>query len=102
MEKKIFWPLNHSSPFVIGARRPHPWICGLLFFNSNKAQAVQRWSRGGQGQQEEPEVTGKPALCRLLADAPAFSSEAAPVGFALHCLGLTLSSQLFLSQVSFP
>lgn len=40
-------------------------------------------------------MTGKPALCLLLVDAPAFSSEAAPVGFTLHCLGLTLSSQLF-------
>lgn len=40
-------------------------------------------------------MTGKPALCLLLADAPAFSSEAAPVGFTLHGLGLTLSSQRF-------
>lgn len=73
----------------------HPWICSLLFFSSNKAHLVQRRSRGGQGQLAEPKVTGKPALCLLLADAPAFSLEAAPVGFTLHCLGLTLSSQLF-------
>lgn len=46
MEKKISWPLNHSSPFVIGARRQRIRGFAACCFS---IVTKPRRSRGGQG-----------------------------------------------------
>lgn len=65
-----------------------------MVFNSYRAQGKAPWPqdgvfKGGQGQLEELKVTGRPALCLLLANAPIV--EAAAVAFTLH---VTLASGL--------
>lgn len=69
-----------------GDETAHLWIYILLFLNSYGAHWKPPWTSGiqrGSRTAEEAKVTGSPALCLLLVEAPI--SEAAPIGFTFHC-----------------